>query len=89
MFDHVGLRVSDYARSRHFYETVLAPLGITLRRELTPAQTGGASHCGFGDGGPGLCAAATAGHPRTGHGKPHADASEGTGEDAKIIRDTA
>ena len=52
MFDHVGLRVSDYARSRQFYETVLAPLGITLQKELTPAQTGGAAHCGFGNGAP-------------------------------------
>jgi catechol 2,3-dioxygenase-like lactoylglutathione lyase family enzyme len=49
MFDHVGLRVSDYARSRQFYETILAPLGITLQKELTPAQTGGPSHCGFGN----------------------------------------
>ena len=52
MFDHVGLRVSDYFRSKRFYETVLAPLGITLQKELTPAQTGGATHSGFGDGGP-------------------------------------
>ena len=28
MFSHVHLRVSDLARSRHFYETVLEPLGI-------------------------------------------------------------
>jgi catechol 2,3-dioxygenase-like lactoylglutathione lyase family enzyme len=52
MFDHVGLRVSDYVRSKQFYETCLAPLGITLQKELTSAQTGGPLHCGFGDGGP-------------------------------------
>ena len=52
MFDHIGLRVSDYARARRFYQAVLAPLGISLQKELAPAQTGGASHCGFGDGGP-------------------------------------
>jgi catechol 2,3-dioxygenase-like lactoylglutathione lyase family enzyme len=28
MFDHVGLNVSDYARSRAFYEQALAPLGL-------------------------------------------------------------
>jgi len=27
MFDHIGLNVSDYARSRAFYERALAPLG--------------------------------------------------------------
>jgi catechol 2,3-dioxygenase-like lactoylglutathione lyase family enzyme len=27
MPDHVGLRVSDYARSKRFYERALAPLG--------------------------------------------------------------
>ena len=28
MFDHVGIRASDYAAAKRFYETVLAPLGI-------------------------------------------------------------
>ena len=27
MLDHVGLNVSDYARSHRFYEAALAPLG--------------------------------------------------------------
>jgi catechol 2,3-dioxygenase-like lactoylglutathione lyase family enzyme len=30
MFDHVGIRVSDRAASRRFYETVLAVLGIQM-----------------------------------------------------------
>jgi catechol 2,3-dioxygenase-like lactoylglutathione lyase family enzyme len=53
MFDHVGLRVSDFSRSKHFYEVVLAPLGFHLQKELTPDQTGGEAHCGFGPSAPG------------------------------------
>src|SRR5687767_8290482 len=30
MFDHVGLNVRDYAASRAFYESALAPLGYGL-----------------------------------------------------------
>jgi catechol 2,3-dioxygenase-like lactoylglutathione lyase family enzyme len=30
MFDHVGLNVSDYERSRAFYERALAPLGYRV-----------------------------------------------------------
>lgn len=49
MLDHVGIRVSDYARSKMFYAKALAPLGIDLMMEVTP-QMGGSdvSHAGFG-----------------------------------------
>jgi catechol 2,3-dioxygenase-like lactoylglutathione lyase family enzyme len=30
MFDHVGLNVRDYAKSRAFYEQALAPLGYSV-----------------------------------------------------------
>ena len=30
MFDHIGLRVQDLARSVQFYEALLAPLGIVV-----------------------------------------------------------
>src|SRR5260221_3733389 len=30
MIDHISLRVSDFTRSRAFYEAALAPLGYTL-----------------------------------------------------------
>ena len=33
MIDHAGFGVSDYARSKAFYERALAPLGITLLME--------------------------------------------------------
>jgi catechol 2,3-dioxygenase-like lactoylglutathione lyase family enzyme len=34
MIDHVGVAVSDYARSRDFYATALAPLGYELAMEF-------------------------------------------------------
>jgi catechol 2,3-dioxygenase-like lactoylglutathione lyase family enzyme len=40
MLDHLGLNVSDYERSRDFYEKALAPLGFTLLMEPVP-RTGG------------------------------------------------
>ena len=42
MLDHVGVNVSDYARSRDFYAGALAPLGIELLMEPAPEI------CGFG-----------------------------------------
>jgi catechol 2,3-dioxygenase-like lactoylglutathione lyase family enzyme len=38
--DHVGLDVSDYERSKAFYEQALAPLGMTLMMEPGP-EVGG------------------------------------------------
>ena len=48
MLDHVGLPVSDYARSKAFYLRALAPLGYGLAIEVSPEQTGGGSQGGFG-----------------------------------------
>jgi catechol 2,3-dioxygenase-like lactoylglutathione lyase family enzyme len=42
MIDHVGVNVSDYGRSRGFYEQALAPLGYSLLME--PVE----GHGGFG-----------------------------------------
>jgi catechol 2,3-dioxygenase-like lactoylglutathione lyase family enzyme len=44
MLDHVGFSVSDYARSKAFYEQALAPLGLTRLMEPAPGIGG------FGDG---------------------------------------
>jgi catechol 2,3-dioxygenase-like lactoylglutathione lyase family enzyme len=41
MIDHLSLYVSDYPRSRAFYEAALAPLGFGVVTELDGA-------CGFG-----------------------------------------
>lgn len=49
MIDHIGVSVSDYARSKAFYQEVLAKLGASLVMEVTPEMTGdGSSHAGFG-----------------------------------------
>jgi catechol 2,3-dioxygenase-like lactoylglutathione lyase family enzyme len=40
MLDHIGRNVSDYDRSRDFYERALLPLGFSLLMEPAP-HTGG------------------------------------------------
>jgi catechol 2,3-dioxygenase-like lactoylglutathione lyase family enzyme len=42
MLDHVSLRVSDFARSKTFYEAALAPLGIKVLMD-------GGGFAGMGD----------------------------------------
>jgi catechol 2,3-dioxygenase-like lactoylglutathione lyase family enzyme len=44
MLDHVGLDVTDYDRSKEFYEKALAPLGLKLLMEPIPTVGG------FGNG---------------------------------------
>jgi catechol 2,3-dioxygenase-like lactoylglutathione lyase family enzyme len=41
LLDHITLNVSDYARSKAFYEKALAPLGVSAIMEFGEA-------CGFG-----------------------------------------
>ncbi len=53
MLDHIGIAASDFAASRAFYESALAPLGIGLMMEVTPEQSGGYHGLGLGrDGKP-------------------------------------
>ena len=54
MIDHTGIPVSDYTRSKAFYEQLFATIGATLLMEVTPEQTGdGTWAAGFGrDGKP-------------------------------------
>ena len=40
MLDHVGFGVTDYDRSKAFYATALAPLGISLLLEPVPGVGG-------------------------------------------------
>jgi len=40
MLDHLGLDVTDFERSRAFYERALAPLGITLLMQPVPEVAG-------------------------------------------------
>ena len=52
MLDHVGIPVSDFARSLAFYQAVFAPLGYSLLMEVTPEMTGdGSCAAGFGRNG--------------------------------------
>jgi catechol 2,3-dioxygenase-like lactoylglutathione lyase family enzyme len=52
MIDHIGFPVSDYARSKAFYEKALAPLGYTVIMEVTDTESGSPA-VGFGrDGKP-------------------------------------
>jgi len=49
MLDHIGVAVSDLARSRAFYAAALAPLGIVEMMEVGPDLTGGGGTAvGFG-----------------------------------------
>jgi len=49
MLDHIGIKISDYARSKAFYTSALAPLGVSLIMEVAPEMIGGdVSHAGFG-----------------------------------------
>jgi catechol 2,3-dioxygenase-like lactoylglutathione lyase family enzyme len=50
MIDHVGFSVSDYSRSKMFYERALKPLSYTLVMEAT-AQATGMPAAGFGSDG--------------------------------------
>ena len=50
MIDHVGFPVSDYARSKAFYERALAPLGYVLVMEVQQNEQE-AKAAGFGAGG--------------------------------------
>ena len=51
MLDHIGFSVKDFAHSKSFYQRALMPLGITLVTEVTPEQSGGGAHAGFGKAG--------------------------------------
>ena len=39
MIDHIGLAISDIARSRAFYEAALEPLGIRTLQTIAPSDT--------------------------------------------------
>jgi catechol 2,3-dioxygenase-like lactoylglutathione lyase family enzyme len=40
MIDHIGVRVSDYARSKKFYERALKPLGYAVIMEFEDSVAG-------------------------------------------------
>ena len=49
MIDHMGIAVSDIAKSRAFYQSALGALGMSVQMEATPDQTeSGGTALGFG-----------------------------------------
>jgi catechol 2,3-dioxygenase-like lactoylglutathione lyase family enzyme len=40
VLDHIGFAVTDYQRSKAFYEQAFAPLGVTLLMEFSEAAAG-------------------------------------------------
>ena len=48
MFDHVGFSISDYTKSVAFYVKALAPLGISVKFEVTREMSGDGAYSGFG-----------------------------------------
>ena len=48
MIDHTGFTVSDFAKSRAFYETALVPLGYAVIMELPASVTGRGDVAGLG-----------------------------------------
>ena len=48
MLDHLGIDVSDIARSTEFYLKALAPLGYDIVMEFGAAETGRGAAVGFG-----------------------------------------
>jgi catechol 2,3-dioxygenase-like lactoylglutathione lyase family enzyme len=48
MIDHIGVAVADMERAKAFYAGALQPLGIGVIMEVSPEETGGDAHTGFG-----------------------------------------
>jgi catechol 2,3-dioxygenase-like lactoylglutathione lyase family enzyme len=51
MIDHTGVMVSNFERSKKFYQSALAAIGYELIAEFSAATTGHADVAGFGEGG--------------------------------------
>ena len=49
MIDHAGVTVSDYKRSKAWYEKALAPIGYRLLMEILASVTGHGDVAGFGE----------------------------------------
>ena len=48
MIDHMGISVSDYPKSKAFYDAVFAALGGSLMKEIPLQFTGGRHVVGYG-----------------------------------------
>ena len=48
MIDHVTLTVSDFKRSRAFYDAALEPIGVSVLWEVAAEQSGAIPYVGYG-----------------------------------------
>lgn len=51
MLDHIGLTVSAFEPAKAFYDAALGVLGIGVVMSVSPEQTGGSTHLGYGSEG--------------------------------------
>ncbi|RLT89417.1 MULTISPECIES: VOC family protein [unclassified Ketobacter] len=49
MIDHMGISVSDFEKSKQFYQAALSPIGYTLIMELPASVTKHTDVAGFGE----------------------------------------
>jgi catechol 2,3-dioxygenase-like lactoylglutathione lyase family enzyme len=49
MIDHTGITVSDFRKSKAFYQAALAPIGYTMLMEIPASVTGHTDVAGFGE----------------------------------------
>jgi len=49
MIDHMSVAVSDFHKSKQFYTKALAPIGYSLLKEVTAAQSSHHDAAGFGE----------------------------------------
>jgi catechol 2,3-dioxygenase-like lactoylglutathione lyase family enzyme len=73
MIDHIGILVSDWARSKAFYDAAFAPLGITMLAQVPLEYTGGVKVGGYGRTKPDFWVTE---HPNPGTGRHYAITAE-------------
>lgn len=49
MIDHIGIRVSNFKKSKEFYEAALKPIGYKMLMEVPTQYTDGLGVAGFGE----------------------------------------
>jgi catechol 2,3-dioxygenase-like lactoylglutathione lyase family enzyme len=50
MLDHIGIKVTDIAKAKAFYDKALAPLGVKIIMEVSKEESGDSAFIGYGEG---------------------------------------
>jgi catechol 2,3-dioxygenase-like lactoylglutathione lyase family enzyme len=50
MLDHIGIKVTDIAKAKAFYDRALAPLGVKIIMEVSKEESGDSAFIGYGEG---------------------------------------